>query len=306
MADISSLLKGVKKGDQRSLARAITTIENELTGNDALLESLTFPRDVPVIGFTGPPGAGKSTLVNVLIDQLAELGQKVAVVTVDPSSPFNYGALLGDRIRLNSHYTNPNIFIRSLSSRGSLGGLSDKVIEVVDLLKASTFDYILVETVGVGQSEVEIAGLSDTTVVVLVPEAGDEVQTMKAGLMEIADIFAVNKADHDHADQFVKHLKELVHEKTEAGQWSIPVLKTVATKNEGIYDVEQAIQKHLASDVLNDKKVLLMASKAYQYLRDHRMRDVDKEKLKQEVEKNWHDPDFNVYHFVKKYYLDKE
>ncbi|PSR04028.1 MAG: methylmalonyl Co-A mutase-associated GTPase MeaB, partial [Bacteroidetes bacterium SW_11_45_7] len=124
-----------------------------------------------------------------------------------------------------------------------------------------------------------------------------------AGLMEIADIFVVNKADHDYADQFVRHLKELVHEKTANEQWSIPVLKTVATKNEGIHEVEEAIQNHLASYVLAEKKVLLMASKAYQYLRDHRMKDIDKEKLKQEIEKNWHDPDFNIYSFMQKHYF---
>ncbi len=305
MADIESLLAGVRQGEHRALARAITLIENELPGQHDLLRALTFPQNIPVIGFTGPPGAGKSTLVNGLINHLDAQQKKIAVLTVDPSSPFNLGALLGDRIRLNSHYANPNIFIRSLASRGSLGGLSDKVIEVVDLLKASPFDYILVETVGVGQSEVEIAGLSDTTVVVLVPEAGDEVQTMKAGLMEIADIFVVNKADRANADSFVRYLKELVHSKESHEGWSIPVIKTVATHDQGIDVLEDAIQNHLSSDVFNEKKVLLMAAKAYQYLRDHRMKDVDKQALKRDIQENWHDPNFNIYDFMQKHYFDQ-
>lgn len=303
MTAIDSLVARIKDGDQRALARAITVVENELSGHYALLQSLTFPHPPPVVGITGPPGAGKSTLVNNLVTKLANQGLKIAVITVDPSSPFNYGALLGDRIRLNQHYENPNIFIRSLASRGSLGGLSHKAIEVVDLVKAADFDYILVETVGVGQSEVEIAGLSDTTVVVLVPEAGDDVQTMKAGLLEVADIFVVNKADRSNAAAFVKHLKELVHGKQPTSNWQIPVLKTVATTNTGIDELEFAIQQHLHSDVINDKKVKLVAAKAYDYLQRHRMKDVSKELLQKEIEKYWHKTDFNVYDFMQKHYF---
>lgn len=185
-------------------------VENELSNHQEILENLLTGL-APVIGFTGPPGAGKSTLLSSLVQQLSENDKHIAVVAIDPSSPFNFGALLGDRIRFSSLFQNKNVFIRSLATRGSLGGLSAKVIEVVDVLKAAAFDYIFVETVGVGQSEVEIAGLADTTVVVMVPESGDEVQAMKAGIMEIADIMVVNKADRAEADLLAKHLRTILH-----------------------------------------------------------------------------------------------
>ena len=199
------LKQGIVSGDIKALARSISLVENEVGGYEELLESLPTST-TPIIGITGPPGAGKSTLVDVLIGALIAQKKKVAVVCVDPSSPFNLGALLGDRIRLSEWYSNPNVFIRSLATRGSLGGLNPKIIEICDVLKTSIFDYIIVETVGVGQSEIEIVGLADCTVVVLVPEAGDEIQTMKAGLMEIANVFVVNKADRPEANAFINNL----------------------------------------------------------------------------------------------------
>ena len=199
----------LEKGDHKSLARAISLVENEAAGYDDFLRSLC-PANTPVIGITGPPGAGKSTLTDALIKQLTADGKNIAVLCVDPSSPFNLGSLLGDRIRMTQWYDHPNVFIRSLATRGSLGGLHPSIVEITELLKAAAFDYIVVETVGVGQSEVEIAGLADVTIVVLVPEAGDEIQTMKAGLMEIADIFVINKADRPDADLFVKNLRSLL------------------------------------------------------------------------------------------------
>ncbi len=159
----------------KSVARALTIVENDLKGSDELLKNLRFSQNTPVVGITGPPGAGKSTLVNCLISQLTSNNKKVAILAIDPTSPFNMGSLLGDRIRMTPHFNHPDVFIRSLATRGSLGGLSAKTIEMTDVLRAAGFDYILIETVGVGQSEIEIAGLADVTLVVLVPEGGDEI-----------------------------------------------------------------------------------------------------------------------------------
>ncbi|HMP94930.1 MAG TPA: ATP/GTP-binding protein, partial [Phnomibacter sp.] len=168
-------------------------MENEVEGWQAFLQSLP-PTQVPVLGITGPPGAGKSTLTDALIQHWVGAGKKVGVLCIDPSSPFHLGALLGDRIRMSRWYSHPQVFIRSLASRGSLGGLHPQILPLADVMKAAGFNLVIIETVGVGQSEVDIAGLANCTVVVLVPEAGDDIQTMKAGLMEIADLFVVNKA----------------------------------------------------------------------------------------------------------------
>ena len=170
----------IQQGDVKALARSISLVENEVPGYELLLQSLPSNKQ-PVIGITGPPGAGKSTLTDALIAAFTAEGKKVGVLCIDPSSPFNLGALLGDRIRMSDWYNNPNVFIRSLATRGALGGLHPKIIEITDLLKSAPVDCVIIETVGIGQSEIEIAGLADITVVVLVPEAGDEIQTMKAG-----------------------------------------------------------------------------------------------------------------------------
>lgn len=296
MATAPLLIQQLKQGDKKALARCITIVENELEGSQEILTSLDFKRNVPVIGITGPPGAGKSTLINAVIRQLTEQGKAVGIIAIDPTSPFNYGSLLGDRLRMAEHFTNENVFIRSLATRGSLGGLSAAAIETVDVMRASTFDYIIVETVGVGQSEVEIVGLADTTVLVLVPESGDEIQTIKSGVMEIADVFVVNKSDRDGAALFMKNIQQLVHTKP-ASDWSIPVIKAVATKNEGVNELIAAIDKHHAVGV-NTKRSYLLAEKAYRLIQNQRMKDVSKKELQQQLESELKKTGFNLYRFV--------
>ena len=281
--------------DFKSVARALTVVENGLSGADLLLKSLIFAKDTPVIGITGPPGAGKSTLVNTLITKLAGQDKKVAVLAIDPTSPFNFGSLLGDRIRMASHFNHPNIFIRSLATRGSLGGLSAKTIEMTDVLKASGFDYVLVETVGVGQSEVEIAGLADITFVVLVPEGGDEIQNIKSGLMEIADAFIVNKADRDGADTFANNLKKIVQQKgTE-----IPVFKTIASESSGTDEIADFILN--SEGKKNGHKEYLLAEKAYKLIQQKRMGHINKMELYQSVSEAANKPGFNIYSFADKF-----
>ena len=227
-------LHTIQKGDHRSIARAISLVENEAEGSQQLLASLPTTTNSKIVGITGSPGAGKSTLVDALIAEWVKTGKNIAVLCVDPSSPFHLGALLGDRIRMSEWYNHPQVFIRSLATRGSLGGLHPRILEITSLLAAAPFDYIIVETVGVGQSEIEIAGLADATVVVVVPEAGDEVQTMKAGIMEIADVFVVNKSDRPEADHFVKNLRMMLAPAFNTTNYEIPVLKTVASQQAGI------------------------------------------------------------------------
>ena len=251
----------------------------------------------PVIGITGPPGAGKSTLVNGLVQYYVDKGLKVAVLAVDPTSPFNMGSLLGDRIRMASHYTNPNVFIRSLATRGSLGGLSAKTIEITDILKAAGFDKIIIETVGVGQSEIEIAGIADTTVLVLVTEAGDDIQNMKSGIMEIADIFVVNKADRPGSDLFKANLAKILHQKP-ASAWMPPIIATTATENTGIDTLAEAIESHLQSSRTLSRRAYLLAEKAYQLIQSERMKDIDKHKLADTILKKLEGGEFNLYSFV--------
>ncbi|MEJ7778037.1 MAG: methylmalonyl Co-A mutase-associated GTPase MeaB [Daejeonella sp.] len=291
MISVPQLINQVKAGDFKDLARAITLVENGLEGSAELLRQLK-PGGTPVIGITGPPGAGKSTLVNALINNWASAGKRVAVIAIDPTSPFNLGSLLGDRIRMAGHFNNRNVYIRSIATRGSLGGLSAKTIEITDVLQSAGFDYIIVETVGVGQSEVEIAGLADISVVVLVPESGDEIQNIKSGLMEIADIFVVNKSDREGAETFANNLKKLVHQKSV----HLPVIKTVAHCAEGVGDLIHAIEAH--SDIANHKKPFLLAEKAWKLIQIHRMKDIDKNKLQADLEKAYKNSDFNLYSFV--------
>src|SRR6185503_14216127 len=236
--------------------------------------------------------------VDTLIGELINAGKKIAVLCVDPSSAFNLGALLGDRIRMSEWYTHPNVFIRSLATRGSMGGLHPKIIEITDLLKTFGFDHIIVETVGVGQSEIEIAGLADVTVVVLVPEAGDEVQTMKAGLMEIADVFVVNKSDRPDADIFVKNLQLMLAPAFRNHYNEVPIMKTVASQKEGVKELYNCIVHELQKAHTSEKRNWLLGEKAFYLIQKKRMKDIDRTGLLKEIEVASHEINFHLHKFI--------
>jgi LAO/AO transport system kinase len=241
-------------GDRRALARLITRVENREPGVPEVMRRIHARTGrAYTVGVTGPPGGGKSTLVDRLTAAIRKAGATVGVVAVDPTSPFTGGAVLGDRIRMQAHTLDPGVFIRSMATRGSLGGLSRATAEVQRLLDAFGFDWVLVETVGVGQTELDVVKLADTTVVVLVPESGDAIQTMKAGLLEAADILVVNKADREGAQRLLTELKYMVHLHREGQQasrdldWEVPILSTEAVNDMGITELLEAIGRHRAA-----------------------------------------------------------
>ena len=241
-----NLYDRILKGEKSAIARGISLVENESKAAGELLKSLYKNTGKGyVVGITGPPGAGKSTLTSGLIKYFRSKGFKIGVIAVDPTSPFTGGALLGDRIRMQDLQKDDDVFIRSMATRGSLGGLSKKAKEATEILDASGKDFILLETVGVGQSELDVAQTADTTVVVLVPESGDAVQTMKAGLMEIGDIFVINKSDREGSDTLGTALRTMLHLKmTRESDREIPVVKTVASQNKGIDELADFIVRH--------------------------------------------------------------
>ena len=241
-----SMIEKLIISDKRAIARVISIIESDDEKAAIILKKIFHKTgNAYRIGITGPPGAGKSTITNQLTKYLLSLSKSVAIIAVDPTSPFSGGALLGDRVRMNDIGAIDNVFIRSMATRGSLGGLSKKTIDTADILDASGFDYIIFETVGVGQSELDIAKVADTTIVTLVPESGDTIQAMKAGLMEIADIFVLNKCDRPEADKAFISLQAALHLRSfNLNEWSQPVIKATAIANKGTIEIAEKIEEH--------------------------------------------------------------
>jgi LAO/AO transport system kinase len=240
----ADLAENLLAGDKRALARAISLVENDDPEGWALVREV-YPRTgrASVVGFTGPPGVGKSTLIGRLIEHARGLERQVAVLSIDPSSPFTQGALLGDRIRLTDHFLDPGVYIRSMATRGSLGGLSEATLQAALLMDASGKDDVFLETVGVGQAEVDIIDHADTVVLVLMPGSGDSIQALKAGVMEIPDVIAVNKADHPLTDTMVREIRGVLSLGPQEG-WRVPIVKTEASRNEGVEELAGKIAEH--------------------------------------------------------------
>lgn len=245
MIPTEELLKRFTEGDRTALSKVITLVENHESAFPEVLDAL-FPRTGRAyrIGVTGPPGAGKSTLVSSLVQVIRRKEQQVGVIAVDPTSPFTGGALLGDRIRMQDIGTDPGVFVRSMATRGSLGGLAEAAGDVADVMDAFGKQIVITETVGVGQCELDVAEACYTTVVVIVPESGDSIQAMKAGLMEIADIIVINKSDREGADQIARQTRAMLELRGERNGWGPPVVSTIAFKGDGIPELYEVIEKH--------------------------------------------------------------
>ncbi|MGA1845648.1 methylmalonyl Co-A mutase-associated GTPase MeaB [Deferribacter abyssi] len=257
------LYQKVLNGDKRSLARLMRFVDDRVIGYEKEMKQI-LPKcgKAHFIGITGSPGAGKSTLTNELIKHYRKLGKRVGVVAIDPTSPFSEGAILGDRIRMAEHSQDDGVFIRSVATRGHLGGLSSSAVEIALLLDAAGYDIIIIETVGVGQDEVEISTVSDTCIVVTVPGLGDDIQAIKAGILEIADIFVVNKADKDEANRTARDL-EIMLELSQKKDWIPPIIKTIATKGEGIFELVENIENHKAKFKPKHSERLFFVAKQY-------------------------------------------
>lgn len=264
------LTRRILKGDVRAVARLMTLIENGASEAKAILKSLyAHTGSGYIIGITGPPGSGKSTLTDRLTEELRKRGKTVGIIAVDPTSPFTGGAILADRIRMQRHSLDEGVFIRSMATRGHLGGLARATNDIVDVLDAAGKEVILIETVGVGQDEVEVVGTAHTCVVVSVPGLGDEVQAIKAGVLEIGDVFVVNKADREGANRTATELEMMLHMAPDTGGWLPKVYKTVATKGEGITELLDAIFEHKAyldDRGLREKKMRERSERAFMAL----------------------------------------
>jgi len=263
----------LRSGDPRALARAISAVENRRPDSANLLKAL-FPHTghARVLGLTGPPGAGKSTLVDQLAKHYRKENQTVGIIAVDPTSPYTGGAILGDRIRMQDHYADPGIFIRSMATRGSLGGLARTTADVATVLDAAGRDLVMIETVGVGQDEVDIVRLAAVTIVILVPGMGDDVQTIKAGIMEIADIFVINKSDRDGAERVEREIRAMQSLATRHDRWTPPIVKTIASEGKGMKKLAEAISGYEAylkkENLLMQKNVENWRERLVEMLRD--------------------------------------
>jgi LAO/AO transport system kinase len=249
MQDVATLVEQARAGRPRAVARLISLVEGASPQLREVMAALApLAGNAYVVGLTGSPGVGKSTSTSALVSAYRRLGRRVGVLAVDPSSPFSGGALLGDRVRMQDHATDPEVFIRSMATRGHLGGLAWSAPQAIRVLDAAGCDVVLVETVGVGQSEVEIAAQADTTVVLLAPGMGDGIQAAKAGILEIGDVYVVNKADRDGADATARELNHMLSlgEARAAGDWRPPIVKTVAAKGQGVDELVEALEKHRA------------------------------------------------------------
>ncbi len=245
IAKTAPLAERLIAGDKRALARAITLIESDDPAGWELVREV-YPRTgkARIVGFTGPPGVGKSTLIGALTAELRKSERQVAVLSIDPSSPFTHGALLGDRIRLSDHFLDPGVFIRSMASRGALGGLSEAALQVALAMDAAGKDDVLIETVGVGQAEIDIVDHADTIVLALMPGSGDSIQALKAGVMEIPDVIVVNKADHPMTDTMIREVRGVLALSHDPEGWKVPILRTEAARGEGVAELAEAIKEH--------------------------------------------------------------